>query len=164
MVALKKSVGNLVSFSYLKDHDNCMDVLLYIFLRLCVQCGKSFYPGDSSQPLVRQLEMWARGACWQWREVYTTRKCGEDKENEVFAILQVLLLQEDKKTKEAAAHTEGCGTSLFPPFQRLSTYCPREPLSMSHYTKVQHTSMCYHSHHPILLKTRKAISMAIPLQ
>ena len=27
----KKSVGNLVSFSYLKDHDNCMDVLLYIF-------------------------------------------------------------------------------------------------------------------------------------
>ena len=164
MVALKNPLGILCHFLILKTTIIAWMSCCTFFLRLCVQCGKSFYPGDSSQPIVRQLEMWARGACWQWREVYTTRKCGEDKENEVFAILQVLLLQEDKKTKEAAAHTEGCGTSLFPPFQRLSTYCPREPLSMSHYTKVQHTSMCYHSHHPILLKTRKAISMAIPLQ
>ena len=138
--------------------------VVHFFCDSAFNVVKAFIRGTPPSLLCDNLKCELGGACWQWREVYTTRKCGEDKENEVFAILQVLLLQEDKKTKEAAAHTEGCGTSLFPPFQRLSTYCPREPLSMSHYTKVQHTSMCYHSHHPILLKTRKAISMAIPLQ
>ena len=102
-----------------------MDVLLYIFFcDSAFNVVKAFIRGTPPSLLCDNLKCELGGACWQWREVYTTRKCGEDKENEVFAILQVLLLQEDKKTKEAAAHTEGCGTSLFPPFPKAVNLLP----------------------------------------
>ena len=153
-----------MSFSYLKDHDNCMDVLLYIFCDSAFNVVKAFIRGTPPSLLCDNLKCELGGPAGYGGKCTPPENVGKIRKTRFLPFYKYYCYKKTRKRKKLLLTRKDVALVFFCPFQRLSTYCPREPLSMSHYTKVQHTSMCYHSHHPILLKTRKAISMAIPLQ